>query len=1146
MAMQSDPAIEKSLARFTAFGSVLSAGFGLLVLAGWTFQVATLKSIPSGQPEVRGNAAICLILLGLALWWQRNEKQAPATVLRLGAKTSGTIAGTVGLLSALEYLFGWDLGIDQLLFTAGAAGVPGTIRPGLMPPLVGVSFFLLGNALVLLDARDLKLRWLLQSLPISVMITGMFGVLDFVLDQHTTHTQIAPMTALVLMLYSAALVCARTQAGLGALLVSRGAAGMLARRVLPASVLTPMLVAWLRRMGAESHLYSTWTGVAIMTVSAAALLGALTVWTGFVIDRADTERSRVEEALRESERRYRVLFSEMAVRFVLFEVIYDEDGKPYDFRYLAVNSAHETESGLSQDEVLGKTVRQVLPNIDPFWMETYGKVAASGESIHTERYEEALDRWLDVTAFRVCEGQVGVTFADVSARKRLEESRERLACIVDSSDDAIFSKTLDGVITTWNKGAERLYGYAAAEAIGRPLTLVAPPELHSELDSLLKSVGRGECVDHYDTVRLRKDGTRIDVSVTLSPLRDETGKIVGVSTVVRDVTERKRAEETLREREERIRALLDSTAEAIFGDDLNGRCSFCNSATAELLGYGTPAEILGKDVHALIHHKRPDGTRLSTEDCPIAQAVRAGRNYHAEDVVFWRKDGTCFPAECWSHPLFEAGKLAGSVVTFLDITERKQAEEEIRQLNRELEDRVEERTLQLRESEQSVRRKLDNILSPEGDLGNLELADILDIPAVQELLNDFYPVVRVVTAVLDLHGKVLTAVGWQDICVKFHRAHPESCKNCVESDLHLSAGVPAGEFKLYKCKNNMWDAATPIVVGGHHLGNLYCGQFFFSDEQVDRELFRAQARKYGFNEEDYLSAVDAVTRLSRSEVNASMSFLTRLAKVISQLSYSRIQLARSATQLSRSNEELANSVKELEAFTYSVSHDLRAPLRHISGFSKILTEEFGPALPEEAQRHVQRIEDGTRRMGLLVDDLLNLARVGRRDINLRVAGLSSLVDEVLADLKPELEGRKIEWKVGALPSVKCDPGLIRLVFQNVISNAVKFTRPRPQAVIEIGQREESGAPVVYIRDNGVGFSMKYADKLFGVFQRLHRAEDFEGTGVGLATVQRIIQKHGGRIWVDAELDKGATFYFTVGHSRNTEHNAKAMEVGEKA
>lgn len=227
-------------------------------------------------------------------------------------------------------------------------------------------------------------------------------------------------------------------------------------------------------------------------------------------------------------------------------------------------------------------------------------------------------------------------------------------------------------------------------------------------------------------------------------------------------------------------------------------------------------------------------------------------------------------------------------------------------------------------------------------------------------------------------------------------------------------------------------------------------------------------------------------------------------------------------------EELEATNKELEAFTYSVSHDLRAPLRRIDGFATLLVDEYGAQLPEDAARYLQRMREGAKQMGELVDDLLNLARLGRQEVRRQVTGLSSIVAQVSTGLKRDTGDRDIEWRIQPLPFVECDPALMEVVFANLLSNAVKYTRPRPHALIEVGTVEQNGTPVVFVRDNGVGFSMKYVDKLFGVFQRLHRAEDFEGTGVGLATVQRILHKHGGAIWAEAELDKGACFYFTVG------------------
>jgi light-regulated signal transduction histidine kinase (bacteriophytochrome) len=239
--------------------------------------------------------------------------------------------------------------------------------------------------------------------------------------------------------------------------------------------------------------------------------------------------------------------------------------------------------------------------------------------------------------------------------------------------------------------------------------------------------------------------------------------------------------------------------------------------------------------------------------------------------------------------------------------------------------------------------------------------------------------------------------------------------------------------------------------------------------------------------------------------------------------------------------EAAN--KELEAFSYSISHDLRAPLRHISGFARILTEDFAPSLPADVQRHLGRIEQGATRMGQLVDELLNLTRVGRQTLALQITGLTSVAKDVITMLEPETQGRSVKWIVNELPFVECDPVLVRQVFQNLIGNALKYSRTRAPAIIEIGQTVKDGQKAVFVRDNGVGFSMKYADKLFGVFQRLHRAEDFEGTGVGLATVQRIVQKHGGRVWAEAELDRGATFYFTLRGFANSAEKTSAATTG---
>jgi PAS domain S-box-containing protein len=250
--------------------------------------------------------------------------------------------------------------------------------------------------------------------------------------------------------------------------------------------------------------------------------------------------------------------------------------------------------------------------------------------------------------------------------------------------------------------------------------------------------------------------------------------------------------------------------------------------------------------------------------------------------------------------------------------------------------------------------------------------------------------------------------------------------------------------------------------------------------------------------------------------------------------------------LANRNIELATSNQELEAFTSSVAHDLRAPLRHIQAFSKTLAEGLGPQPDESIQTLLRQIADTARNMAGMVDDLLSLARLGRQELRPQVTGLNAVVQEVIKALTPELKERQIDWRFGDLPFVDCDAGMIKQVFFNLLSNAVKYTAPRKPALIEIGLRMENGQPVFFVKDNGVGFNMKYADKLFGVFQRLHRREDFDGVGVGLATVQRIIRKHGGSVWADAEIEKGATFFFTLSSPRSTPtRDEPALTKGER-
>lgn len=277
--------------------------------------------------------------------------------------------------------------------------------------------------------------------------------------------------------------------------------------------------------------------------------------------------------------------------------------------------------------------------------------------------------------------------------------------------------------------------------------------------------------------------------------------------------------------------------------------------------------------------------------------------------------------------------------------------------------------------------------------------------------------------------------------------------------------------------------------------------------------------------------ISKLRKTQREVIQARDHLENEVAERTKELTQARDHLEVVNEELARRGTQLETSNKELEAFAYSVSHDLRAPLRHIAGFSELLRKKVSSTLNEEAQRYVASILESAERMGNLIDDLLAFSKVSRAEPKKNLVNLGQLVQEAVAEARRDIVDREIIWKIGELPNVNGDRSMLRLALVNLISNAVKFTRTRSAAEIEIGSINPGPGQVgLFIRDNGVGFNMAYQDKLFGVFQRLHPAQAFEGTGIGLATVQRIVLRHGGRVWAEGVVNGGATFYFSVSKS----------------
>jgi signal transduction histidine kinase len=414
----------------------------------------------------------------------------------------------------------------------------------------------------------------------------------------------------------------------------------------------------------------------------------------------------------------------------------------------------------------------------------------------------------------------------------------------------------------------------------------------------------------------------------------------------------------------------------------------------------------------------------------------------------------------------------------------------------------------------------------------MQLVEYIDFNAVTSVLIKNPTMQHLFLSITDINGNMLSSTGWRRACRDFHRVNKNSKDKCTRSDIELANQLNAGEqYALYTCFNGLTEAATPFIVDGEHIGNLIAGQVFLKPPDID--FFIQQADQFGFNKDEYIQAIKEVPVVDETELRRIMVFYSELTTLLGSMAQQAHQYKVQTDKLSIRTAELEYVNSELEAFSYSVSHDLRAPLRHIMGFIELFNKKFSHAIPEQGRHYFDVIYDSTQSMSVLIDELLQFSRNGRAELMQTDVSMNDIVADEIKILTEGLKSqRNIQWRIGALAPAHCDKEMFKLVWRNLIDNAVKFTQKKPEAVIEIGCYDENGQTVYFIRDNGAGFDMKYSQKLFGVFQRMHTSEEFNGTGIGLATVKRIISRHGGRIWADAQPENGAAFYFTLSRKGN--------------
>ncbi|HWP93072.1 MAG TPA: PAS domain S-box protein [Thermodesulfobacteriota bacterium] len=597
------------------------------------------------------------------------------------------------------------------------------------------------------------------------------------------------------------------------------------------------------------------------------------------------------------------------------------------------------------------------------------------------------------------------------------------------------------------------------------------------------------------------------------------------SKLQEEITERKRAEEALRASEEKFRAVAETANDAIISADGRGNVIYFNKGAELIFGYSR-SELIGKPLTLLMpdrfHDAHKHGLKrfLSTGEARVI-----GKTV---ELVGKRKDGTEFPVELslasWKT---DEGTFFSGILR--DVTERKVAEEALQKAQVDLEKRVRERTAEL-ETEITERTRVEEALKE-----NLVLLS---------KKNRHEAVIRTVTQ------SVHQSIDLQDVLENAVEAMIVNIDKADNIGIYLVEGQEA-VLKAHKGLTHWYlERAGRIPYSkGLTWKTIRDGKPRYCSDTDKDEFIGPAGKELGIKsylslpinfDEKTIGAIN-INSFTKGALEEELGLIETVRKQIEIAVKNAKQteaLRQSEEEIRKINEELEKRViertrqlemvnRELEAFSYSVSHDLRAPLRAIDGFSRILFEDYSDKIDDEGRRLLSVIRKNTQNMGQLIDDLLSFSRLGRQEMKLSEINMSELARIIFEEIKPNDPAHNLKLEINSLPPAYGDRAMIKQVFANLLSNAVKFSRKKEESIIEVGGRIEGIENLYYVRDNGVGFDMNYVDKLFGVFQRLHSQGEFEGTGVGLALVKRIIHRHGGRVWAEGQVGEGATFYFTL-------------------
>jgi PAS domain S-box-containing protein len=687
---------------------------------------------------------------------------------------------------------------------------------------------------------------------------------------------------------------------------------------------------------------------------------------------------------------------------------------------------------------------------------------------------------------------------DMTAQREHEQAQReamaRLQGIFDTAADGIVTIDEAGAITATNQAITRLFGYAPGELMGRNVSVLMPAPYRAEHDSYLaryRGTGERRIIGVGREVQgLRKDGTLFPLELSVGETVLANGRIF--TGIIRDITERRLAEDRLRASETRFRATFDQAAVGIAHVTLDGRWLRLNQRYCEILGY-SPAEILGVGFQDVTYPEDLDADLES-----LQRLVRGEIGTYSMEKRYVRKDRTVVWVNLTVAMVRDGhGEPAYFISVVEDIDRKKRAETALRVLA-------------------DVSAALG---TAHGTGDTLAAVGRVVVPAMADACLVYLRTPEGVTPFALHHADPAKAERLRalhrDAPLPLDAPHgyprvlrtgePELVTEVTPAMLDALAPDPATRARFDDFAPRSW-MVVPMKIHGAVIGALALG---LDGSGPTRRFIR----------EDLRSGEELAQRLAVALENA------RLYEELTTFNRQLEQRVEERTQ------RLGELNQELEAFSYSVSHDLRAPLRAIAGYCQILEEDHGPLLPASGHDAIRRARAATLRMGQLIDDMLELSRITRAEIRHERVNLSAIAEGIASELVEHMGARQVEVSIAPGMEVVGDERLLRVALRNLLGNAWKFTARRDPAHIEFGAEQRDGQRVFFVRDDGVGFDMKYAHRLFAPFQRLHAQSAFEGTGIGLATVRRVILKHGGHVWVDrAATGDGVTICFTLGET----------------